>query len=121
MPKFQSVSAIIICSTLCVIGIHGTAVAGLDKVTKLLVSRCVTAKDEAAPVGRQIQFQKTIAADGDVIDGNQFFDRSKGVINTIKPAITSLQGSIAYRRAEPGAGRTPTIICVTAKIIQRGP
>ena len=87
------------------------AIAGRDKIPELLIPRCMATEDESAPVRREIQFQKAIAANGYVIDCNQFFNGSQGLMNAIEPAIIGLQGSVTYRRAEVGTSGISTIIC----------
>lgn len=92
------------------------AIAGRDKVPELLIPCCMATEDESAPVRREIQFQKAIAANGYVIDCNQFFNGSQALINAIEPAIVSLQGSVTYCRAEVGTSGISTIICDSPKM-----
>jgi len=95
------------------------AIAGRDKVPELLIPRCMATEDESAPVRREIQFQKAITTDGYVIDCNQFFNGSQGLINAIEPAIVGLQGSVTYYRAEVGTSGISTIICDSPETCQQ--
>lgn len=49
-------------------GVDGTAVAGRDEITELLVSCCVAGENESTSVWGEIEFKEAVAADGDVVD-----------------------------------------------------